>query len=66
MDVFEVYRDSAGEWRWRRKAANGEVIADSGEGYSSYAGVERAISRQEVEGAEVHVLSSADPPDEAA
>ena len=29
---FELYRDDAGEWRWRLKAANGETIA-SGEGY---------------------------------
>jgi uncharacterized protein YegP (UPF0339 family) len=29
----EVYRDASGEWRWRVKAANGRVIADSGESY---------------------------------
>lgn len=28
-----VYRDTAGEWRWRIVAANGRVVADSGEGY---------------------------------
>jgi uncharacterized protein YegP (UPF0339 family) len=32
---YHVYQDSAGEWRWRLKAANGKVLADSGEGYSS-------------------------------
>lgn len=36
-DVVEVYRDDRGEWRWRRQAANGEVIAASGEGYESKA-----------------------------
>lgn len=30
---FEIFRDSAGEWRWRLRARNGEVIATSGEGY---------------------------------
>ncbi len=30
---FELYRDAKGEWRWRLRARNGEVIADSGEGY---------------------------------
>lgn len=30
---FEIYQDKAGEFRWRLKAANGETIADSGEGY---------------------------------
>jgi uncharacterized protein YegP (UPF0339 family) len=34
-DVVEVYRDAKGEWRWRRQAANGEMIAASGEGYES-------------------------------
>ncbi|MGF1448069.1 MAG: YegP family protein [Opitutales bacterium] len=30
---FEVYKDKAGEFRWRLKANNGEPIASSGEGY---------------------------------
>jgi len=29
----QPYRDAAGEYRWRRIADNGNVIADSGEGY---------------------------------
>lgn len=36
--TFEVYRDTAGEWRWRLLHDNGNVIADSGEGYERYAG----------------------------
>jgi uncharacterized protein len=32
--TFEVYKDKAGEFRWRLKAANGQNIATSGEGYS--------------------------------
>ena len=31
----EVYEDKAGEWRWRVKARNGKVLADSAEGYRS-------------------------------
>ena len=31
---FELYRDKRGDWRWRVVAANGRVLADSGEGYS--------------------------------
>ena len=34
---FEIYKDTAGEWRWRLKAGNGEKIADSAEGYKSKA-----------------------------
>ena len=32
---FHVYKDRRNEYRWRLIAANGKVIADSGEGYSS-------------------------------
>ncbi len=40
---FEVYRDNADEWRWRLVASNGNIIADSGEGYKSKQGVQRGI-----------------------
>jgi hypothetical protein len=36
MGKFEVYKDKAGEYRFRLKASNGQVIA-TGEGYSSKA-----------------------------
>jgi uncharacterized protein len=32
---FEVYQDRAGEYRWRLRHQNGNVIADSGEGYKT-------------------------------
>lgn len=34
-DVVTVYKDHQGEWRWHRVAPNGNVIADSGEGYTN-------------------------------
>lgn len=39
---FELYKDRAGEFRFRLKAANGEVIATS-EGYSSKSGALNGI-----------------------
>ena len=33
--AFEVYEDRRGEWRWRLRHRNGNILADSGEGYSS-------------------------------
>ncbi|MFD1565666.1 amphi-Trp domain-containing protein [Haloarchaeobius amylolyticus] len=39
---FEVYEDAAGEWRWRLVHWNGNIIADSGEGYASRFNAERA------------------------
>ena len=35
--TFEVYKDAKGEYRWRLKAANGEIIATPGEGYKAKA-----------------------------
>lgn len=34
---FEIYKDGRGEFRFRLKAGNGEVVA-TGEGYSTKAG----------------------------
>lgn len=39
--VFEAYRDRGDEWRWRLVVPNGNIIADSGEGYTSKQGAER-------------------------
>ncbi len=33
--TYYYFKDSKGEWRWHLKAANGRIIADSGEGYKS-------------------------------
>jgi uncharacterized protein YegP (UPF0339 family) len=33
MANFEVYLDKSGQWRWRFRANNGRIVADSGEGY---------------------------------
>lgn len=40
---FELYQDRASEWRWRLVVSNGNIIADSGEGYSSKQGAKRGI-----------------------
>lgn len=41
--TFELYEDDADEWRWRLVHDNGNIIADSGEGYSSKGGAENGI-----------------------
>lgn len=33
--TFELYRDREGKYRWRLRHDNGNVLADSGEGYAS-------------------------------
>ncbi len=42
MWKFEIYRDNRGEYRWRLRAPNGLVIADSGEGYATRSNAKRA------------------------
>lgn len=33
VEVVEIYQDAEGDYRWRGKAANGKIVAESGEGY---------------------------------
>ena len=42
MAKFEIYQDKKGEFRWRLRADNNQVIA-TGEGYSSKAGCKNGI-----------------------
>ncbi|SDY47016.1 HVO_2922 family protein [Halobellus clavatus] len=43
--AFETYRDAAGAWRWRLVHRNGNILADSGEGYTRRRDARRAIDR---------------------
>ena len=43
--TFEQFTDKAGESRWRLRHDNGNIIADSGEGYSSKSGAKKSIDR---------------------
>ena len=40
--VFSIYQDKAGEWRFRLKAKNGEIVA-TGEGYKTKQGCIRGV-----------------------
>lgn len=44
-DRLEIYRDGAGEWRWRLIAANGQIIASSGESFTRKWSARRAARR---------------------
>ncbi len=41
MPKFEVYMDRAGQYRWRLKAGNGEIVAVS-EGYTTQYNAKRS------------------------
>jgi len=42
---LEIYRDAKRGWRWRLRASNGRIVADSGEGYRRRAAVYEAVKR---------------------
>lgn len=41
------YKDRKGEFRWRLRASNGKIIADSAEGYATKHSLIRAMVRLE-------------------
>lgn len=41
--TFQVYVDEADDWRWRLLHDNGNIIADSGQGYSTKQAATRGI-----------------------
>jgi uncharacterized protein YegP (UPF0339 family) len=43
MAEFEIYKDANLEFRWRFKANNGKMLAESAEGYNNPAYCEHAI-----------------------
>lgn len=47
MGKIEVYKDSQGEWRWRRFADNSVQIGKSNEGYKNKSDCESNAIREE-------------------
>ena len=58
--TFEVYEDQAGKWRWRLVHDNGNIIADSGEGYASRQKCEQGLEsvKQNALGASVEKVNN--------
>jgi len=54
---FEIYNDKAGEFRFRLKATNGQVIAVS-EGYTSLAGCENGVASVKKNAADAEVVDN--------
>jgi uncharacterized protein YegP (UPF0339 family) len=53
---FVLYRDAKNEYRWKLAAANGNIVADSGEGYknkadclSTLASIKKAVAEAPIE-----------------
>ncbi len=43
MAKFQIFTDRAGEYRWRLRADNNQIIADSAEGYKAKSDCEHGI-----------------------
>ncbi len=43
MTKFQIFKDAKGEFRWRLRAGNNEIIATSGEGYKAKADCQHGI-----------------------
>lgn len=58
--TFEIYQDRAGQWRWRLVHNNGNIIADSGEGYASRQKCEQGLDsvKQNAPGAAVEAVDN--------
>jgi hypothetical protein len=59
MASFELFTDKAGEYRWRLRSGNSEIIASSGEGFKAKAGAENGIEavKRDAASAEVKDLT---------
>jgi uncharacterized protein YegP (UPF0339 family) len=58
---FEIFEAEAGDWRWRLRASNGELVAVSEQGFSSKSGVVRSLEvvRRNAAAAEGHTEADA-------
>jgi uncharacterized protein YegP (UPF0339 family) len=57
---FELYKDKSGEFRFRLKAGNGEVIATSSESYTTKAAAQNGIDSIKRNAAEASVDDQTD------
>ncbi len=44
-DKFEIYEDNANAYRWRLKAANGQIVAAANKGYKTKADCEKVVDQ---------------------
>jgi hypothetical protein len=57
--TFELFEDSRGRWRWRLVHNNGNIVADSGEGYASKQKAKQGIKSVKDNAAGADVVESA-------
>ena len=57
---FELYKDKSGEFRFRLKAGNGEIIATSSESYKTKAAAQNGIDSVKRNAGEANVDDQTD------
>lgn len=55
---YEFYEDAKKEHRWHLKAANGQVVASSSEGYKAKADAEHAVALLTADAAKAEVVET--------
>jgi uncharacterized protein len=55
MPKFLIYRERVGEYRWRLKAKNGRILADSAGGYHSAKACRRSIAKLKLQSREADI-----------
>jgi uncharacterized protein len=56
MAKFEIYKDKAGDFRWRFISSNGRIIAVSSEGYSKRLNCEHGIELIKTDGKKASIV----------
>ncbi|MDZ5811429.1 HVO_2922 family protein [Halorubrum sp. AD140] len=54
--TFELYADSADQWRWRLRHDNGNIVADGGEGYADKRDAKSGIESVQRNAPGAHVI----------
>jgi hypothetical protein len=53
--TFELFEDAQEQWRWRLRHENGNILADSGEGYASKQKAQQGLESVKKNAAGAHV-----------
>ena len=56
---FEIYADSSGNYRWRLRASNGQIVATSGESFASKSNAREAAENVKAKAGSADVVEVA-------
>jgi uncharacterized protein YegP (UPF0339 family) len=53
---FEIYADTSGQYRWRLRASNGQIVASSGESFASKSNAKTAAENVKANAGKAEVV----------